>query len=55
LRALCLGSILEKAVPDKYVLTDRLWTYLRNYAAKHKAAGNGFGFGLAGVEDVAVP
>lgn len=24
-------------------LTDSLWTYLQNYAAKHKAAGNGFG------------
>jgi DNA (cytosine-5)-methyltransferase 1 len=31
---------------DKYTLTDNLWLYLQNYAAKHKAAGNGFGFGL---------
>ena len=31
---------------DHYVLSDNLWTYLQNYAAKHKAAGNGFGFGL---------
>ena len=22
------------------------WNYLKNYAAKHKAAGNGFGYGL---------
>lgn len=37
----------EKAkVHSKYVLTDKLWAYLQNYAAKHKAAGNGFGFGL---------
>ena len=28
------------------MLSDNLWTYLQNYAAKHKAAGNGFGFGL---------
>jgi DNA (cytosine-5)-methyltransferase 1 len=41
-----LGDILEKNPPGKYVLTDKLWQYLQNYAAKHKAAGNGFGFGL---------
>lgn len=35
----------------KYTLSDNLWTYLQNYAAKHKAAGNGFGFGLVGPED----
>lgn len=33
-------------VPAKYTLTDKLWAYLQNYAAKHRAAGNGFGFGL---------
>jgi DNA (cytosine-5)-methyltransferase 1 len=33
-------------VADKYVLTPRLWEYLQAYAAKHRAAGNGFGFGL---------
>lgn len=33
-------------VSPKYVLTENLWTYLKNYAAKHKAAGNGFGYGL---------
>lgn len=33
-------------VDPKYVLSDRLWTYLQAYAAKHRAAGNGFGFGL---------
>jgi DNA (cytosine-5)-methyltransferase 1 len=36
----------KKRPLDKYTLTDGLWTYLQNYAAKHKAAGNGFGFGL---------
>jgi DNA (cytosine-5)-methyltransferase 1 len=40
-------------VAAKYTLTDNLWTYLQNYAAKHKAAGNGFGFGLVGPKDVA--
>ncbi|MDB5801661.1 MAG: (cytosine-5-)-methyltransferase [Rhodocyclales bacterium] len=34
------------SVLAKYTLTDNLWNYLQNYAAKHKAAGNGFGYGL---------
>lgn len=38
-------------VSDKYTLSDHLWKYLRDYSAKHKAAGNGFGFGLVGRED----
>lgn len=38
---------------DKYVLSTKLWRYLRNYAKKHQAAGNGFGFGLVGPDDVA--
>jgi DNA (cytosine-5)-methyltransferase 1 len=36
----------DAKVSDKYTLTDKLWQYLQGYAAKHKAAGNGFGFGL---------
>lgn len=43
----------EGFVLAKYVLSDRLWTYLREYAAKHKARGNGFGYGLFGRNDVA--
>lgn len=42
-----LEDILETEVDQKYTLTDNLWQYLQNYAAKHKAKGNGFGFGLA--------
>ncbi|MBK6486121.1 MAG: DNA (cytosine-5-)-methyltransferase [Gemmatimonadetes bacterium] len=37
----------------KYVLTDHLWRYLQDYAAKHRAKGNGFGFGLVGPKDIA--
>lgn len=33
-------------VPDKYTLSDKLWGYLQGYAEKHRAKGNGFGFGL---------
>jgi DNA (cytosine-5)-methyltransferase 1 len=48
-----LSSILEDEVDPKYTLTDHLWQYLQNYAKKHKAAGNGFGFGLFSGDDVA--
>jgi DNA (cytosine-5)-methyltransferase 1 len=33
-------------VQPKYTLTPKLWEYLQGYAEKHRAAGNGFGFGL---------
>lgn len=36
----------KSVVQPKFTLTPRLWEYLQAYAAKHKAAGNGFGFGL---------
>ena len=48
-----LSSILESKPADKYTLTDHLWQYLQDYAKKHKAAGNGFGFGLFTGNDVA--
>jgi DNA (cytosine-5)-methyltransferase 1 len=38
-------------VNPRYTLTDHMWTYLQNYAAKHRAKGNGFGFGLVGPND----
>lgn len=41
------------SVSEKYTLTDHLWRYLQGYADKHKAAGNGFGFGLVGPGDIA--
>jgi len=36
----------QAKVDARYTLTPNLWAYLQNYAAKHRAAGNGFGFGL---------
>lgn len=48
-----LDSILDPDIPEKYTLTDHLWNYLQNYAKKHQAAGNGFGFGLVTGNDVA--
>ncbi len=40
-------------VNDKYTLTPKLWNYLQNYAEKHRAKGNGFGFGLVAKDDIA--
>ena len=40
-------------VNDKYTLSNKLWSYLQAYAAKHKAAGNGFGYGLITKNDTA--
>lgn len=40
-------------VNDKYTLSDKLWNYLQGYAAKHKAKGNGFGFGLVEEDSIA--
>ncbi|HEY4804968.1 MAG TPA: DNA cytosine methyltransferase, partial [Paraburkholderia sp.] len=37
----------ERRVQPKYTLTPGLWAYLQQYAEKHRAAGNGFGYGLA--------
>lgn len=42
-----MKDILETSVDEKYTLSDKLWTYLQNYAEKHHAAGNGFGYGIA--------
>jgi DNA (cytosine-5)-methyltransferase 1 len=47
-----MSDILEPEVDEKYTLSDKLWTYLQNYAAKHKAAGNGFGYGIAPIDGI---
>lgn len=47
-----MRDILEPEVADKYTLSDKLWAYLQNYAAKHKAAGNGFGYGIAPLDGI---
>ena len=40
------GNAIKTFVDSRYTLTDNLWRYLQDYAEKHRAAGNGFGFGL---------
>jgi DNA (cytosine-5)-methyltransferase 1 len=39
-------------VRERYTLTNKLWSYLRAYAEKHRAKGNGFGYGLANGDSV---
>lgn len=48
-----MRDILETKVDERYTLSDKLWKYLQDYAAKHKAAGNGFGYGIADIDGVA--
>ena len=45
-----LADILEPSVDKKYTLTNHLWDYLQKYAERHRAKGNGFGFGLANLK-----
>jgi len=45
-------DILERNPDKKYTLTEHLWAYLQEYADRHKAKGNGFGFGIAKPEGV---
>ncbi len=52
-KAPVMKDILEKNVDEKYTLSDKLWKYLQDYAAKHKAAGNGFGYGIADPDGIA--
>lgn len=48
-----MRDILETDVDPKYTLSDKLWDYLQKYAAKHRAAGNGFGYGIADPDGIA--
>ena len=40
-------DIRDPDPPEKYYLSPDLWQYLQDYAEKHRAKGNGFGFGIA--------
>jgi DNA (cytosine-5)-methyltransferase 1 len=45
-------DILEPSPHPKYGLSVHLWKYLRDYAKKHQAAGNGFGYGLVDLNGI---
>ncbi len=47
-----IKEILERKADSKYTLSAHLWNYLQEYAAKHKAKGNGFGFGLTNLNGI---
>ena len=49
---MAVKDILDPVVDEKYTLSDKLWTYLQNYAEKHKAKGNGFGYGLVDLNGI---
>lgn len=45
-------EILDPNIDPKYTLSDKLWAYLKNYAEKHRAKGNGFGYGLVDLNGI---
>ncbi|MBS7026368.1 MAG: DNA (cytosine-5-)-methyltransferase [Alistipes sp.] len=47
-----IRNILDPNIDAKYTLTDKLWLYLQNYAKKHQANGNGFGYGLTNLDGI---
>lgn len=51
-RGVKVRDILEEKPDGKYVLTTKLWKYLKDYAKKHREKGNGFGYGLADLDGV---
>lgn len=48
-----IKEILDPNIDPKYTLSDKLWEYLQNYAEKHRAKGNGFGYGLVDLNGIA--
>lgn len=46
-----LAELLDPNADSKYILTEKLWKYLYDYAKKHAAKGNGFGFSLVNPQD----
>lgn len=47
-----IGEILDPNIDSKYTLSDKLWSYLQAYAEKHRAKGNGFGYGLVDLNGI---
>jgi DNA (cytosine-5)-methyltransferase 1 len=47
-----LGDLLEANPDPKYMLSDRMWDWLRAHRAKHQSRGNGFGYSLVGPNQI---
>ena len=43
----------QAEVSESFIISQKLWKYLRDYKRKHEEAGNGFGFGMVTDNDVA--
>lgn len=49
----CIADILEKDVPDKYTISERLWLSHQERTLRNKAKGNGFAHNLVDLNGVA--
>lgn len=49
---MAIRDILDPNIDPKYTLSDKLWNYLQAYAEKHRAKGNGFGYGLVNLDGI---
>lgn len=47
-----IKDILIPEPDPKYTLSDKLWNYLQEYAKKHQAKGNGFGYGMVDLNGI---
>ncbi len=47
-----VGDILEKSVPPRYTISDRLWAGHQRRLESHRRRGNGFGYGLVNADSV---
>ena len=47
-----LKEILEENPDSKYTLSRHLWSYLREYAERHRQKGNGFGCSVADLDGI---
>lgn len=47
-----IREILDPFIDAKYTLSDKLWNYLQSYAEKHRAKGNGFGYGMVDLDGI---
>lgn len=47
-----MKQVLQKDVPAKYTLSDKLWSYLKEYKIRQREKGNGFGYSLVNPEGI---
>lgn len=53
-KKVCIRDIMEEApIPSKYYLSEQCMQTLRNHRARHEAKGNGFGYIIRELDDIA--